>query len=360
MLAPVTPAQYSALPNLVVQGQPAAELCEALLSLSVEEDDSGLRRCEMALGNWGSRQDGAGFLFFNRDALDFGTEIAVEVGTGETEATVFEGRITGIEARYPRDRSPEITFLAEDRLQDLRMTRRSRTHESSSDAELFRQIASEHGLTPRVDLDGPTHRVLAQVNQSDLAFLRDRARAIGAEVWVRGQTLYAQPRASRQQGRVELDHGDRLWEFSVIADLATQRTSYWVSGWDVAGKASITYEADASILGEELREHDGGGALLQRAFGARPEQAAHCVPLTAEEARLQAESRYRGMARRFVTGRGVAEGDGRIGVGVEVVLGGLGLLFDGSYYVSETRHLFDRSAGLRTVFSVERAGLGRP
>ena len=38
----------------------------------------------------------------------------------------------------------------------------------------IRTIASDHSLTPEIDASGPTHKVLAQVNQSDLAFLRER------------------------------------------------------------------------------------------------------------------------------------------------------------------------------------------
>ena len=77
-------------------------------------------------------------------------------------------------------------MLAEDRFQDLRMVRRSRTFEDVSDRDVIEQIAGEHGLTTDVDLDGPTYRVLAQVNQSDLAFLRERARAVDAELWLDG------------------------------------------------------------------------------------------------------------------------------------------------------------------------------
>ena len=92
------------------------------------------------------------------------------------------------------------------------MTRRSRTYEESSDADAVRFIASKHGLKPQVDMDGPTHAVLAQVNQSDLAFLRERARAVDAEVWVEGDTLHAQARARRNAGKVSLEYGRTLRE----------------------------------------------------------------------------------------------------------------------------------------------------
>jgi phage protein D len=69
-----------------------------------------------------------------------------------------------------------------------------------TDEAVIRQIAGEHGLTADVALTGPKHRVLAQLNQSDLAFLRDRARAVEAELWMDGSTLWARTRASRTTG----------------------------------------------------------------------------------------------------------------------------------------------------------------
>ena len=41
-----------------------------------------------------------------------------------------------------------------------------------TDEDVLRQIAQEHSLTPDLSLDGPSYRTLAQVNQSDLAFIR--------------------------------------------------------------------------------------------------------------------------------------------------------------------------------------------
>jgi uncharacterized protein len=38
----------------------------------------------------------------------------------------------------------------------------------------------------------------------------------------------------------------------------------------------------------------------------------------------------------------------------------VGPLFGGKYYLSEVRHLFDGARGIRTFFTAERPGLGRP
>lgn len=353
-----TSAFYSARPRVRLGEVNDLSLADGLLTLLVAETTAGLFRCEVTFGNWGTADGGVGFLYFDRRVLDFGKTLAIRVGEGDTEAQIFEGRIMALEGHFPQSRPPEIVVLVEDRLQDLRMTRRTRTFENVSDRDVMRQIASEHGLKTDIDVEGPTYPVLAQVNQSDLAFLRQRAQAIDAEVWVEGKTLHAQARRRRKAGDVTLTYGQGLREFSVLADLATQRTSLTVSGWDVSSKEGVEYEATEATIRGELNGHVSSSRVLQNTLGQRAERIVHKVPFTLREAQSLAEAHYRMMARRFVTGRGVAEGDGRIRVGTHVELDGLGPLFDGDYYVSEVQHTFDGQNGYRTHFAVERPGLG--
>ncbi|HET6438803.1 MAG TPA: hypothetical protein VFG59_12115 [Anaeromyxobacter sp.] len=345
-----------ARPTLTLGGKDSPELAERLLELSVEETTDGLSRCEARFGNWGATGSAVGFLYFDRKTLDFGKALEVGYGGG----TLFEGRITALEADFPEGAPPAISALAEDRLQDLRMVRRTASYENVSDADVVRQVASRHGLTPSVSITGPTYRVLAQVNQSDLAFLRDRCRAVDAELWMDGTTLHAAPRTSRGGSALVLTVGRELRAFTVIADLANQRTGVAVAGWDVAGKASIKFEATEAAVKPELGGDLGGASALSAALGDRKESVVHGVPLTATEAQARAEAAYRLLARRFLVGRGVADTDPGLRVGATVDLRNLGPLFSGKYYVAEVRHLFDGASGLRTEFLAERAGLGRP
>lgn len=348
---------YAARPSISVEGAEEPALADALLALSVCEDTGGLYALEATFGNWGPSRGSVSYLYFDRALFDFGRRIAVELGDGEAAGTVFDGRVTALEGRYPGDRTPEIRVLAEDRLQDLRMVRRTRTFEDVSDADVAREVASAHGLSAEVDADGPSYRVLAQVNQSDLAFLRDRARAVDAELWIEGDVLHLQARARRRTSEVSLTYGKGLREFRAAADLAEQRTEVTVGGWDVQAKEALAESAGPGALGSEARG-SSGPQLLESAFGPRAETLVHRVPLSTPEAQVLAEAHLRHTARRFVTGRGVAEGDARIRVGTELELQELGELFDGRYYVAEVRHSFDPEEGFRTAFTVERAGLG--
>lgn len=352
---PTTP-YISARPTLSLAGRDNPGLAEDLLSLEIVEHAEGLYRLEAVFANWGPKNGRVDFLYFDRQTLDFGKDLAVKLGT----QTLFQGRISGLEGQFLAGRPPQVAVLAEDRLQDLRMTRRSRSFENLSDQDVFGQIARDHGLQTDLSLSGPTHKALAQVNQSDLAFLRERARLIGAEVWVEDRMLGAKPRAGRTASPLELTYGGGLREFNVLADLAQQCTGLVVGGWDVSGKEALRFEATDSTVQSELEGTQSGSSILQSALGARKQTLAHTNPRTSQEAQAQAEAVFRLLARRFVVGQGVAEPDARLRVGATVNLKGLGPLFSGKYYLSQTRYRFDTLFGSRLEFTAERPGLGKP
>ena len=342
-------------PVIAVDGADDPSLSDGLISLVIAEDTGGLYRCEATFGNWGATDATPDYLYFDRRKFDFGKGLKIKLG-GET---LFDGKIMALEGQFHDRGSRNINVLAEDRFQDLRMTRRTRSFDDTSDADLFSRIANDHGLTPEVDVSGPTHKVLTQVNQSDLAFMRERARSLDAELWMDGNKLFAKSRASRGGAARKLTYGRDLYEFSVIADLAHQRTSVTVNGWDVAGKQGLQQEATDSVVSGELNGGLSGASVLAGAFGQRKESLAHTVPLSAQEAQTEAESYFKLLARRFVVGRGVGDTHARLRAGSQVELDGVGKLFNGKYYVTEVRHLFDLAHGMRTSFRVERPGIGK-
>jgi phage protein D len=167
--------------------------------------------------------------------------------------------------------------LADDKLQDLRMTRRTRTFADKSDSDAMRSIASDHSLTSDIDVSGPTHKVLAQVNQSDLAFL-----ASARMPWVPRSGSRAPSSASRNAARAATARSPHVAEpaarIHVTADLASQRTAVSVSGWDVSGKQAIKADATDSAVSSELGNDTSGFSILKN-IAPRKENLAHPVPV---------------------------------------------------------------------------------
>jgi len=349
---------YVSTPTISLAGEADDSLAQNLLSLTVEETIVGLSWCEARFNNFGFRNGSAGYLYLGRDVLDFGKQFGVKLGTAEEGRQVFTGKISALQADYPRNDPAQLLVFAEDGFQDLRLTRRTRTFEDATTAAVAQQLAGDHGLTPRIDLDGPSRKVVAQVNQSDLAFLRGLARSDDGEVWLDGSDLHVARRPDRDAGTVELAYGGRLMSFSVRADLADQCTEVGVCGWDVAGKEAIEETAEVSALGGELGSDTSGSSILSQAFGDRKERVVRGAPLATNQARSLARAMYLERARRFVCGTGTTDGTPTVRVGGRVSLSGLGAMLDGTYYVSRARHRFDVEEGYRTELDVERAGIG--
>jgi phage protein D len=342
-------------PVVHIDGKEDPGLSKGLLDLRVAEHIDGLYACEMTVGNWGPEEAGTGFLYFDRATLDFGKELVIRIGSDD----LFRGWITGLRSQFREGTPPVLVVLAEDKLQNLRMTRRTRTFADKTDEDLFNAIASEHSLTADVRASGPKHAVVAQLEQSDLAFARERAHAIDAEVWVTNTTLSVRARPDRAASPLKLAYGHELRELEISADLAGQRTALDVAGWDVEAKQALKETADDGVLGSELGGNDSGASVLEKAFGKREETLGSTVPLTGTEARARGEALFKRQARRFVRGRGVADTNARLRAGTTVTLDGVGPLFNGDYYVTECVHRYDLALGQRTELAVERPGLGK-
>jgi uncharacterized protein len=349
----------SEAPVFKVDGQMNGQLARDLTYLEIDETTSGLKSLRARFGNWGSRegQPDESFLYLDGAILDFGKSLEVSMGTESDPRIVFNGVISAIEVGLDEGTEPQLTVHAEDRLMELRMTRRSRTYEQQSDAQIAEAIAAEHGLTPEVDAAGPTYDVVQQWNQSDLAFLRDRARTIQAEVWVEDDRLCFKSRGSRTSTELTLVQGSDLLSVQIRADLAHQRTKVRVSGYDAQARDVIDEEATGDAIAAEISSGRTGVAVLERALGDRVSYRVREAPLTSEEAREWAKAEMLRRARSFVRVSGTARGQTDMIVGSQLTLERVGPPFEGSgYYVTRVCHTFrPQLPGFRTYFDAERA-----
>ncbi|HXC71302.1 MAG TPA: contractile injection system protein, VgrG/Pvc8 family [Pyrinomonadaceae bacterium] len=335
-----------------------ADLARDVVRLEIEETTAGLKTMTAYLVAQG-RANGSGDqqqLYLDGAVVDFGKKISVVLGATPAAHKVFSGWISGLEANFQEGKEPEVVVFAEDKLMKLRMTRRMKTYENMSDADIASAIAAEHGLTPAVDADGPTYDVVQQWNQSDLAFLRERAREIQAEIWIEDETLNFKSRSKRTATELTLVQGNHLVSVRSRADLAHQRTKVKVSGYDAAQREKIDEEAGGDAIQAEVSEGLTGPAVLERAFGERVSYRVREAPLKSGEASDRARAEMLRRARGFVTVVATTRGSADMVVGSKLKLEGTGRPFEGSgYYVTRVCHTYDSTGGFRTHFEAERA-----
>jgi len=355
------PLFASSAPVFLVDGEVKGELARDLVRLEIDEDTGGMKQLSLRLIAQGPSPGATdeGLLYLDGRAFDFGTQLEVSIGPTQVARTVFSGAVSAIEAVFRETQEPEVLVFAEDKLMQLRMTRRMKTYENASDADIARRIADEHGLAAEVDADGPTYDRVQQWNQSDLAFLRERGRLLQAEVWLRDDTLCFKTRDKRDATRLTLVQGNQIIGLSARADLAHQRTGVKVGGYDAGAREAIDEQAgEDAVLGETSGGRNGA-QVLRRAFGERVSYRVREAPLTSEEAHSWARAEMLRRARGFVTVAGVTRGSPDMIVGSLLRLERVGAPFEGDgYYVTRVCHTYDLDEGHRTRFEAQRATVG--
>jgi phage protein D len=352
-------AVYSARPTVRIAGQENARATELLSEMDLTESEGGLTALELKFSNLASlTSNDAELAFEDESSLKLGAQIAVYGGDQSAPQEIFRGVVTGLEAEFSQRGAPELTVLAEDKLQQARMQRLTKVHEDLSIADLARSIASDLGLTPNITGFSDNVGTWAQINESQLAFLRRLVRRYDGDVQVVGDELHVSPRADVRRGALELSFEGQLARVRVLADLAHQVTGTSVTGWDAQAGQRVSATSSGAHLGPGSGRT--GADILRDAIAERVEHLGHLAVATDGEARALADAAYDQRARRFVRVEATAEGNPALRVGTHVTLSGLSPRFDNTYYVVRARHRFDSKSGYKTEFEAECAYLGNP
>ena len=286
---------YRARPTLRFAGEEDIRASELLLAMRMEENEGGRARWSCGLSNLASTTDGGPSWPYGADSkLKLGVTIEVYAGDEAAPLEIFRGHVTAIEADFKMGAPPELTVLAEDALARARMARRSKTYPDMAPADVARAIAGELSLRPVIaGLDSPTG-TWAQINESDLAFLRRLLARFDADVQSSAKT--ARLAARRRPARwIEL----ALYSHWRAPGLATSPivTSSTARGWNAADAPRWRHSHARHDLGpgqgREGRpcfEKRSPSAPTRRASRDRHERRAQAVAEAARPAR-----------RRFVT-----------------------------------------------------------
>ncbi|MDR7081025.1 phage protein D [Arthrobacter ginsengisoli] len=345
-------------PVFTVGGRAAASMGRDCVGLQIDQGIDGLKtlRAQLVAVGAGATGPPAPMMYLDGRTVDFGSALQVAIGPAQAQRVAFEGVVSALEAVFSDGQPPYVVLSAEDALMRMRMTRRMRTYRDVTDAQIATSLAEEHGLQVDVDLDGPRYDVVQQFNQSDLAFLRDRARRLQAELWCTGSTLHMSARARRDGTELTLVQGNQLLSVRLSADLAHQRSEVVVTGYDAGRAEGIEERAGAEVVDAEISGGRTGARILQQALGAAASFRVRDVALTGQEAGAWARAEMLRRARAFVTVAGSTRGSPDMVVGSRLTLSCVGGPFEGSgYYVTHVRHTFDLAHGLRTDFEAERA-----
>ncbi|MBE9052222.1 VgrG-related protein [Nostocales cyanobacterium LEGE 11386] len=261
---------------------------------------------------------------------------------------VLEGEITAIETEFTSESQAPIVIRGYDISHRLHRGRYNRSFQDVTDSDVVNQIIGEASIAAgSVTSTSIVHKYVFQENQTNMEFLRERAARLGFELYVQDAKLnFRQP---AQDQALTLKWLEDIHNFRVRVTSAEQVSSVEVRGWDYSKKQPIVSTASTEQV--ITKTDNGKGSQSSTKFSVQPKMIVVDQPVfSANEAEKMAQALCNELGGEFVYADAKGEGNPEIRPGRVVKLTEMGN-YSGSYYVTETRHLFHERK-YTTEFSV--------
>ncbi len=269
----------------------------------------------------------------------------------EVEKILIEGEITGMEVHFNEKSEADIIVRGYDISHRLHRGRYNRSFLNETDSGIVKKIAKEVGIKlGNIDPSGEVHKYVFQENQTNMEFMRERAARIGFELFITDDKInFCKPKA---QGALPLKWLVDISKFSTRVTSSEQVSSVEVRAWDYTQKQLISgtakKENQITQTGNQL------GSSSSTAFSNLKSHEMIVVdkPVASKkQAERMAQALCDELGGEFVYADAKAEGNPEIRPGRVISLEGMGDRYSGKYYVTETRHFFNKRV-YETDFSV--------
>jgi Bacteriophage probable baseplate hub protein len=329
---------------------PAAE--DDLRSVSVVEDLNALSMFTVVLYNWDPEK--LAVSWSDAKLFAIGADVRISLGTIDDLHPVMTGEITSLEPTFSADEPPTLTVRGYDHRHRLARSQKTRTFSKMKDSAIASQVARAAGLRSQVQDTKIALEYVVQHNQTDLEFLRKRARLIGYEIYVRDKVLYFQPPQHAKPPAATLRIGEEIIEFTPRLQTLNQVADVSVRGWDMTKKQVLVGRASTGQEATLMGGKTSGPARTKRAFG-KADAISVDVPVPSKaQADGMAVHRFNELALTFIQGEVECAGDPELQAGKVVSIQGAGDTFSGAYYITSVTHSVTPGEGYRTRLEVRR------
>ena len=333
---------------LDVEGLPESagvELMQSILSVVVE---SSLHLPDVAT----IRVTDTALKWIDDKRIEPGKRIKVSAEGPQSKSAqpLFDGEIVELEPEFTVG-AQNLTIRAFDVMHRLARGRRVRSFLNMTDGDVLSKIASEAGMSAKAEHATIVHPYLFQNNETDLEFLRGRAKAAGSVLFAEGRSIRFEP-PKADGDPIEMQWGANLQEFRPRMTTVNQVSSVTVRGWDPKTRKEIVGQAKHGDHVPEVGEGRKPADLVTSAFREAPMLSASRPVRTQAEADQMARALAGRHSSQFIEAEGVCIGDAKIVAGTSVKLKALGDRFSGTYLVTACRHVYSTHDGYQTHFSI--------
>ena len=283
-------------------------------------------------------------------------EISATKPDDDSPITLIKGEITALEPDFGESMTPELVVRGYDKTHRLFRETRSKAFLNVKDSNLAEEIANAIGLQSEIETTDTIYDHVFQSNQSDLAFLMERAWRIGFECFVEEDKLYFRKPPNSGTAPVTLKWGEDLKTFFPRMTLAEQVDEVIVRGWDVKEKKQIVGKAESGNLYPNIDESKDGKTWASD-FGRGKKIFVDHPVVSQAEANVLAAARLDELSGAFIDAEGTATRRPDVKAGQKVKLENLGNRFSGEYLVTNVTHTYSPE-GFSSTFRVTGSRLG--
>ena len=285
--------------------------------------------------------------------FDPGNEVEISLGYIDKIESVMTGIIVSLEPVFARD-SSVLIVRGYDLRHKLLRGKKTRSFTELTDGKIVDTIAGEASVPIEFTDPGVTLPYVMQHNQTDLAFIQERARRIGYEVYVSKNKLQFQPIQLKNDAGITLAIGADLLDMYPRLTAVSQPGEVTVQGWDITKKEAILAKAAA---GDEVSTMNGkstGPSAANKALGKSTFSVVTEPVFSLAEAEKMALGKFNKAALAYVEGEGLCYGRPDLKAGTVITVAGLGKRFSGSYYITSVKHTWRNQGSYRTHFTYKR------
>jgi len=269
--------------------------------------------------------------------------------------TLIEGEVTALEPIFGQDMVAELIVRGYDRTHRLYRETKSRAFLNKKDSDLAQELGQEANLSVVVDPTSTVYDHIFQHNQTNLAFLMQRAWRIGYDCYLNEGTLhFCKPKNSGSS--LTLTWGDDLLSFRPRVTLAEQVDEVIVRGWDIEKQEAIVGKASDGHLYPDIKESQNGAAWGGE-FGNGKVVLVNYPVVSQAEADTLANARLDEASGAFILAEGEALRRPDLKAGQMVALKLLGKRLSGRYLITSVTHSYTPE-GFYSRFSVRGSRTG--
>lgn len=339
------------------------ETINDIMSLTYRDNLTGIDSFELTINNWDADRRRFKYIEFDgKDVFSPGKDVEVWMGYYEggrkKVQRMLYGEITSLGPNFPGSGPPVLNVRGLNILHRLRDRQRSDAYRNKRDSEIARIIARRIGIDIKVrdnfmTVEEPMEFIF-QDNKYDIVFLMERARTIGYELYVNVEEkrLYFLPSLQGKK-KYQLEWGKSLISFRPDLTTANQVSEVVVTGWNPQAKRRVVGRATRRDLETRALGVERDIRTIERSMAQRVEVIADRPVYSEREARALAKETLERISKGMIKARGSTVGLPDLKSGTYLEIRGLGDLFSGNYFVTESTHTVNNS-GYITTFSARK------